>query len=131
MGITVFHIVGFFIPIAESAYPRAGGGWQVLESAQGMLVWPLYIIAGLSVLASVVAIVRLKPRNVRQPFLCGENIEGTPRTYLFRGIADRQETAWAGSYYLRDVLTEGRLTFWCNLLAGMITLTMFGVLRYV
>jgi len=32
------------------------------------------------------------------------------------------------SYYLRDLFTEGRVTFWSNLIATMAILAMFGVL---
>jgi ech hydrogenase subunit A len=92
-------------------------------------VWPLFVLPLGALLLTLVHFVRFKPSHVRLTFLCGENLEDAMPRYAFRSIADRGETAWAASYYLRDVVTEGRLTLWSNLLAAVILMAMFGVLR--
>ena len=92
-------------------------------------VWPLFVLPLLALLLTLVHFVRFKASHVRLTFLCGENLEDAMPRYAFRSIADRGETAWAASYYLRDVVTEGRLTLWSNLLATVILMAMFGVLR--
>ena len=103
------------------------GSWDLLRKAGETITWPLLAFLGIALLASLVTLRGFKESQVRQPFLCGENIEGI-RTYNFHGLMDRKDTAWAGSYYLRHVFTESRVTFWANLLALMILLSMFGVL---
>lgn len=99
-----------------------------LQSIGQMAVWPLFILPGAAVICAYFSFRCFKGKDIRLPFLCGENLEGGIPAYTFRSIGDRGETAWASSYYLRDVCTEGRVTLWSNLLAAMILLAMFGMI---
>ena len=92
-------------------------------------VWPLFVLPLGALLLTLIHFVRFKASHVRLTFLCGENLEDAALSYEFRSIADHNETAWAASYYLRDVVTEGRLTLWSNLMATVILMAMFGVLH--
>jgi len=92
-------------------------------------VWPLFVLPLGALLLTLIHFVRFKASHVRLTFLCGENLEDAALSYEFRSIADRNETAWAASYYLRDVVTEGRLALWSNLMATVILMAMFGVLH--
>ena len=120
------------VPLSAEAYGVAPSD-KLLAGTAGVLsypmVWPLLAMPGAAILLWLVSFRRFKASSVKLPFLCGENIEdGIPR-YSFRSVADRGETAWAASNYLRDVMTEGRLTLWSNLIAAVVLAAMFGVIR--
>jgi ech hydrogenase subunit A len=129
-SVEIFRV--FIVPLAAAAYgglfAAASPAMDILRQTGRQVVWPLLVLPGLALVGAYVTYRRFKPANVRLPFLCGENVEDAIPHYTFRSIADQAETAWAASYYLRDVVTEGRLTFWSNLLAAVILLAMFGVI---
>jgi len=64
--------------------------------------------------------------KVRAPFLCGENVQDQEISYTFKGPADTNVTAWAGTFYLSSFFSEPKITQWGNLLASLIILAMFG-----
>jgi ech hydrogenase subunit A len=100
--------------------------FKPLESVSSFAIWPVLACLLLALVATLLAIRRFGPANVRQPFLCGENIEGTDKTYNFRSLKDQSTTAWVTNYYFKDILTEPRITFWANLLACMVLFIMCG-----
>lgn len=123
-------------PLARAAFRGAtlpAEQWQLLESAGRFMIGPLLLPLAAVLLAGLFAGLRVGPRFIRQPFLCGENAEAeAPRgegglpTYSFRSAGDRVETAWAGTLYLRAVFNEARITPWANVLAWLILLAIFG-----
>ena len=116
-------------PLALLAYPSATPAAKLAaESINYTITWPFYAGLAAAIALGLLTSRLLKDSSVRPPFLCGENITGIERTYTFRSLKDESETAWAGSYYLKGVFSEDRLTFWGNMLAGMIVVVMFGVL---
>jgi ech hydrogenase subunit A len=103
-------------------------GLDQLRVAGQLPMWPFLVFLGLGLLFALVAFASFKEKNVRDPFLCGENIQGGEHSYCFRSIGDKVETAWSASYYMGTLFAESRLTPWVNLLAWMIILTLFGTI---
>lgn len=97
-----------------------------LGSVSSFAIWPVLACLAAAFVAALFTVRGFKASNVRPPFLCGENMSGTDTTYDFRTLKDTRQTAWAGSYYFKDILTESRVTFWANLLACMILFIMIG-----
>jgi len=118
------------VPQAHAIYASvSGASFASLKQAGNFtMMWPLFVFPAGAILLGIFSYFRFRPEQVRLPFLCGENVENTIPSYTFRSLGDQPETAWAMSYYLRDLFTEGRVTFWCNLIATMAILAMFGVL---
>ena len=116
-------------PLAMLAYPHASAA-AVAAAGQIDLVagWPFYLFLGLAAMASWTVVRKIKSSSIRQPFMCGENVTGVARTYMFRSLMDKEETAWSGTYYFKGAFDEPRLTFWCNLVGGLIVITMLGAL---
>jgi hypothetical protein len=91
-------------------------------------MWPLFVFPAAAILLGVVTYFRFKPGQVRLPFMCGENVENARPRYSFHGLADEPTVANVTNLYHGDVFSEGRVTFWSNLLAAMVLLAMFGIL---
>jgi ech hydrogenase subunit A len=121
-------------PLPQAVYATAGlpaSSWQLLRAAGEFMVWPILACMGLALLAHLFTFRHLTAARVSTPFLCGENVEDAPLSYTFHGAMDKPETAWAASYYLRSTFTEPTVTFWANLLAMLLALTMFGVVGVI
>jgi len=111
--------------------PRAvppSEGWARFAQTDAHVMWPLFVFPAAALLLGAVTYFRFKPEQVRLPFLCGENVENAKPRYSFHGLADQPTIANATSLYHNDVFSEGRVTFWSNLLAAMVLLAMFGIL---
>jgi ech hydrogenase subunit A len=122
------HVIA---PMTADEMPRSAATeaeWAALDTVGSMHTWPFVVFLGLGLLVGLVLFRRFREDKVRPPYLCGENVEGTGLSYSFRSVADKPETSWSMSYYMQGVFTESRLTFWANLIAAMIVLTLFGVL---
>ena len=114
-------------PIVYHQMAAQGASWDLMRKAGDFMIWPLLGVLGLALLAFLVAARRVTPAKVSRPFLCGENIEGTTRTYEFRGVGDQTETAWTTSWYLKSWFSERTVTLWANLAAALLVLTVFAV----
>ncbi len=132
-GLVTIPLYQYFAgPLGLAAYPHAtAAAQQAALHVCDTITWPFYGGLAAAILLGMVTVRRLKDSSVRPPFMCGENITGIERTYTFRSLKDESETAWAGSYYLKGVFSEERLTLWGNLLAALIVVIMFGVLRAI
>jgi len=135
---------GFVIPLAWEAYPAVGWAYSFRDLLPGqtasvpaadeifhttkLVMWPLFVFPAAALLLGAITFFRFKPEQVRLPYLCGENVENAKPRYSFHSLADKPEIANATSLYHNDVFTEGRVTFWSNLLAAMVLLAMFGIL---
>jgi ech hydrogenase subunit A len=128
MTMPIFN--AWIIPVVRGMTVPAwtADGLDQLTLAGQLPMWPFLVFLGLGLLVALIAFSRFKEKNVRAPFLCGENVEGGEVSYNFRSIGDSVETAWSASYYMGSFFTESRLTPWVNLLAWMVILTLFGTM---
>jgi ech hydrogenase subunit A len=135
-GLTAVPIYKYFIePLSRHAY--AGQALSptseaLLKSVGEFMAWPVLLFLGLGLLAAIFITRSFKASQVRLPFMCGENAEtteGEGKTYGFHTLKDQRETAWMGTFYLKGIFQESRLTLWANLAAWLIVAAMFGVIR--
>ena len=131
-GIAAVPLMPYLEPLVKGSFANTGAladhAFAPLRSVTALTQWPMLLFLGVGLAAALGALVRFKPSSVRPPFLCGENVEAPGITYNFRSLMDKSETAWSTSVYLKDILSESRMTFWANLVAAMIVLTMFGMI---
>ena len=119
-----------FDPLGTSIYRHllpAASSAQALVQARAvnqLTVWPILLILGVAVLAWYVSTYVLEVRHDRLPFLCGENVKQEGLFYSFYGAKDEPDTAWSASLYLPGVFNESRITWWGNLVAGCLVLSM-------
>jgi ech hydrogenase subunit A len=125
----LYHYV--FKPISLAVFGRLGGSvanLTLLDSVDAFMTWPLFVVLGLVLLAIGVSMTRFRQSHLRMPFLCGENIPDGAYSFEFRSVADGRNMALLNSYYLSPIFGEANITAWCNPLAVLIILTLFGVL---
>lgn len=130
-GLLAFPLIPAMEPMVRDAYVSVllpDSSFRALRAAGGFISWPVFLFAGVGLLAAFVAVRNFKPASIRAPFLCGENVGGTDVSYSFRSLMDKPDTAWSKSLYLKPVFSEDRITFWGNVVACMVILTMFGIL---
>ena len=116
-----------FQPIALNTFPA--GDLTMFHTVAAYLAWPFFMFMGVIVLVGLVMMIRINPADIRQPFLCGENIEGSKKTYEFRSAMDKGVFAWLPTFYFRKIFDEAKVTAWANLAAWVILITLFGVMR--
>lgn len=129
-AVPVFNWV--VVPITRLGFKDvalAAGTWDQMQSVGAFLTWPFFVFIGLITLVCLMTLKRVRPEQVRSPFLCGENIPGSELSYEFRGPMDKIEAAWQPSFYFRNIFSEGKLTPWANLAAWAIIITMFELIR--
>lgn len=116
-------------PICLTTFGVEGckGNISILDSVHSFLGWPMYVIFGTIALALLAGVLLFKPSQIRQPYLCGENMDLDDNSFTFRSIADGPTTALLTSYYL-PLFEETKITGWGNPLAALIILSLFGVL---
>ena len=130
-GLLAFPLIPEMEPMVRQAYVTVllpADSFKALRAAGGFASWPIFLFCGLGLLAAFIAVRRFSPASIRAPYLCGENVSGTDVSYSFRSLMDKPDTAWSKSLYLKPVFSEDRITFWANLVACMVILTMFGIL---
>lgn len=120
-----------FLPMANKVF--AGLGQEAhainLSISAGMLaVWPILAALGLALLLSLLIWRPSDGKRVSLPFMCGENVVAERLTYRFYSAKDEPDTAWAATMYFGAHLNESRLTFWGNLFALLVILTMFSMI---
>ncbi len=83
------------------------------------------------VLALMVAIPgianRIKPSRLKEPYLCGDNVNEEMHRVEFNGPGDQAVSVSVRNYYLKSTFGEKKLTIAINLVAGAILLIMLGV----
>lgn len=72
-------------------------------------------------------IAKTKPKNIRPPYLCGENIDNDVRGLEFTSYGDSVSNAVVRNYYLSGLFGEKNLTLWSNLIAAAVIIVMLGV----
>ena len=92
-----------------------------------LTVWPILLILGVAILAWYVSSYVLEIRHDPLPFLCGENVEKEGLFYSFYGVKDEPDTAWSASLYMAGIFNEPRITWWGNLLAACLVLSMLAM----
>lgn len=118
-------------PLASKAFqlvPQRESSVRLLGMVKDFLTWPLLSLFLVVAIAVVLAVRTIDRKHVRQPFLCGENIDGSKLSYEFRGPMEKGTTAMVRGYYLRGALGEESLTIFANPIAFALLLTMFGVI---
>ncbi|MEI6564286.1 MAG: proton-conducting transporter membrane subunit [bacterium] len=115
------------ISLATFGVEGCAGHISILDSVHSFLGWPMYVVFGTIALALLAGVLLFKPSQIRQPFLCGENMDLDDNSFTFRSIADGPTTALLTSYYL-PLFEESKISGWGNPLAALIILSLFGVL---
>lgn len=129
----LFHRV--FEPVAINAFrlqnnlkiPHLASVEQI-NSVMDFVVYPVVVSIVLALGLTLWTRRKITESQVSTPFLCGENMEGAT-SYMFRGPMDQRQEAWAATFYFRSVFSEGQITFWGNLVAALILLTLLGVIK--
>ena len=125
----LYHYLAKPISLATfGARPADPAMLTLLDSVDAFMAWPVFVVMGVVILAVIVSALRFRPSQLRLPFLCGENASLDTYSFAFRSVADRTELALVNSYYLSPIFGEGKITAWCNPVAALIILTLFGVL---
>jgi len=120
-----------FVDIAIRAYQGtyiSQSDLKLFEAAGKIPYWPFMAFIGLALVAGILAYFTVNASNVRSPFLCGENVPGSTKTYEFRSAKDSSQLAWSSSLYLRHIFEESKTTMWANLIAAVIILSMFAAI---
>lgn len=99
-----------------------------MASVDYFMQWPFFAILIFVFVAVILTFKGIKESHIRQPFLCGENLEGGETSYEFRSIADAGTRAYAASYYFTPIFGEEKINPWANPIAILILLTLFGVI---
>jgi ech hydrogenase subunit A len=87
-------------------------------------VWPLYLILFVALLLPLL-LIGLKPTELRQVYMCGEQVGGTD-TDEWLAEADKKTKFVLGGYYFQDVLGEKRVYPWANAIAILLLAIMIG-----
>lgn len=124
----LYHAIIKPISLTVFGQVPAGESLTLLDSVDQFLSWPLFVVLGAIVLASITSMLFFKHSQVRLPFLCGENVTDGDFSFEFRSLADKKDRALLNSYYLSPIFGESTITAWCNPVAVLIILTLFGVL---
>ena len=131
-GLASVPIYHYFIrPNVTSLFANMGfqpSYFSQLKSVDYFMTWPFFVIFGLVLLAIILTLKNINESKVRQPFLCGENLEGGETSFEFRSIGDRGEKAYMSSYYLTPIFGEKPINSWANPIAVLILLTLLGVI---
>jgi hypothetical protein len=99
-----------------------------MTAIEHFLAWPLVLVFVLVGVAVLLSLGKFRRTQVRLPFMCGENVTGVRRTFEFRSLMVRRDTAMVASYYFSTVFGEAAIVRWANPVAALIVLTVLGVL---
>jgi ech hydrogenase subunit A len=132
IGVTPLHN-RFVRPAVADQFTARGllqsGGGGLATGLGDSFPWPVsLVILAVLLLLFWAMVSRLKPEDVRPPYLCGENADQKPGT-SFYSARDEVEQAESGNYYLEAVFGEGAVRQWANPLALGLLLFMVGLLR--
>ncbi len=100
----------------------------LMDSVDSFMTWPIFVVLAVVLLAIGISTAFFRQSHLRLPFLCGENVPDAAYSFEFRSVADRTDMALLNSYYLSPIFGEGKITAWCNPVAAMIIITLFGVI---
>ncbi|MBO5763488.1 MAG: NADH-quinone oxidoreductase subunit L [Lentisphaeria bacterium] len=115
-GLTILIFNKIFDPMTRAVFKfRTDVDWGLFDQA-GQSQNAALLIYGAMLLALLIYVIfflmRFQPKNVRLPYLCGENIEKSEvngeavRTYDFRSLKDEVERAHVSSIYFHGVIDE-------------------------
>ncbi len=118
-----------FVPMAEAAF---GKGSTLLDEAGTFPGLAIFLAMGVGLLIYYFAFWRrFKAKNVRLPFLCGENIEidmvdaaHDVRSYDFHSVGGKVEHSKLSGYYFQDIISEKLMTCCLNWAAWLIIIVL-------
>jgi ech hydrogenase subunit A len=125
----IYHFV--VKPISLAVFGALGSTpdlMTMLDSVEAFMAWPIMVVLGMVLLALGISSLVFRRSQLRLPYLCGENVPDGAFSFEFRSVADGVSKALVNSYYLSPVLGERNITAWCNPVAAILILTLFGVL---
>jgi ech hydrogenase subunit A len=125
----IYHYV--IKPISLAAFGALTGDASLLillDSVEAFMSWPIFVVIGVVFVAAVISTLCFRRTQLRLPYLCGENAVGEDSSFSFRSVADRAENALVNSYYLSPIFGERNISAWCNPVAALIIVTLFGVI---
>jgi ech hydrogenase subunit A len=127
VGAPWLHPWLFAAPVTPGHAPAYVSAAGVLESPYGVFaVVPLSAVALLGLLHALWAMGGARRARLVAPYLSGIQ---TSEPRVFVGPMGRPVKAEASNYYLSSLFGERRLTFWVNLVAGLMLLLMLGGAR--
>jgi len=101
-------------------------GWLLSSGAGAFPWWPLFIVFALAVLLPL-WLIRVRPEEVRAPYLCGVQEDDYEHVAAFRSVGDAPHELKIGGYYFRQLLSEQSFTGWANPMAIALIVILFGV----
>jgi ech hydrogenase subunit A len=70
---------------------------------------------------------RIKPSRLKEPYLCGDNVNEEMHRVEFNGPGDQPVSVAVSNYYMKSTFGEKKLTLAINLVSGAVLLIMLGV----
>jgi len=139
IGVLVLAISGLMVPFSEkvigpyiqNAYAQYRVGWLLVEwnsSVRDFLSWDLAVAVGVILFFGLLAWLFynwFQPRRYVQAYLAGEN-GPVPNTFVTAG--DAVCAMSFKNYYLRDLISEHRITYIADVVAWLLIIAMFGVM---
>lgn len=121
------YVTNFIAPYVQGAYGDPGLTGQGLSLVGSIGTFnPIYIYAVLLLFFVLPLFTKLKPEQIQEPYMCGENyVEGS--NVSFKSTADAPVNVSFGSFYLTKALGEGTLKVWINGIAIISLVALFGV----
>ncbi|MCL4516438.1 MAG: NADH-quinone oxidoreductase subunit L [Firmicutes bacterium] len=118
-------------PVVRGQFGIAGVVTPRADLATGMgefIPWPIFLLIVLVLLAIPISFSRVKPADIRPPYLCGENAGEKPGT-SFYSARDEINLTRTGNYYVTGVFGEASINRWAYPIAVGLLLLMIGVIK--
>ncbi|MGE5575921.1 MAG: NADH-quinone oxidoreductase subunit L [Syntrophothermus sp.] len=118
-------------PVVRGQFGIAGVATPRADLATGIgefIPWPIFLLIVLVVLAIPVSFSRVKPANIRPPYMCGENADEKPGT-SFYSARDEISLTRTGNYYITGIFGEASINRWAYPIAVGLLLLMIGAIK--
>ncbi len=125
VGVVADRLSGPAVSLYYGSSGLALRGEQLAGPLGAFPTWPLFVAIALTMLAPIL-LTRVKTREVRPIYACGEQVEVEGRV-AFRSVGDAPQELSVGSYYFDTIFGEGRLNRWLMPVAIALLLALLGV----
>lgn len=134
--VTMLIYTDVFVPMSQAVYHGdLGLNWKALNEVSKFSAVVIFVGIALGFLFYYFLIWRrFKRRNVRLPFLCGENVTAANsghdsreiRSYDFYSVGGKIEHSQVTSFYFRGIINESVATRMMNWIAWLIIIVLIG-----